>query len=221
MNIIRILSIENATHNVLHLITEKPQGFTFAPGQAADLSVDKIKWENELRPFTFTAHPSDNFLEFYIKQYPEHNGVTEQIGKLKVGDTLKLKDAFGDIMYKGEGVFIAGGAGITPFLAILKDLEMKNSVGTNKLIFANSTSPDIIEETYFSNLLGENFINVLSKEENPKYKNGYITKELIREQMDNDNIHFYLCGPPPMMDAVLAELKELGIDDSKIVQESY
>ncbi len=221
MKTIKIISVESATHNVTHLITEKPEGFSFSPGQAADLSVDKPEWETELRPFTFTSHPSDDFLEFYIKQYPERNGVTEQIGKLHAGDTLNLKDAFGDIKYQGEGIFIAGGAGITPFLAILKDLETKNKIGNNKLIFANNTSADIIEEAFFTSLLGNHFINVLSKEENEKYIHGHITKELIKEQMDNDNINFYLCGPPPMMEAVLAQLKELKVEQSKIVQESY
>lgn len=221
MNAIRIWSTNKATHNVTHLITEKPEGFSFIPGQAADLSVEIPDWENELRPFTLTSHPSDNFLEFYIKQYPEHNGVTEQIGKLHAGDTLNVKDAFGDIKYQGEGLFIAGGAGITPFLAILKDLESKNQIGNNKLIFANKTSSDIIEEGLFTNMLGDNFINVLSKEENLNYHNGYVTEELIKEQMQNKDINFYLCGPPPFMKAVLAALQELCIDDSKIVQESY
>ena len=44
MKAIRILSSEKATHNVTHLITEKPEGFSFLPGQAADLSVDKPEW---------------------------------------------------------------------------------------------------------------------------------------------------------------------------------
>lgn len=221
MKAIKILSVANATHNVMHLKTEKPQGFTFFPGQAADLSIANAYWEKELRPFTFTSHPSDNFLEFYIKQYPEHHGVTEQIGKLHVGDMLNLGESFGDIRYQGEGIFIAGGAGITPFIAILKDLEAKNKIGNNKLIFANSTSADIVEEEYFAKLLGDHFINVLSKEESDKYIHGYIEKELLKSQIDNENSNFYLCGPPPMMEAVLAELKELGVDESKIVQESY
>ncbi|MGV8992524.1 MAG: FAD-binding oxidoreductase [Flavobacterium sp.] len=221
MKAIRILYLNKATHNVCHLITERPEGFEFRPGQAADLAIDKPEWEKELRPFTFTSLITDDFLEFYIKEYPEHNGVTEQIGKLHIGDTLNIRDAFGDIKYQGEGIFIAGGAGITPFIAILKDLESKNEVGNNKLIFANNTSADIVEHDYFERLLGTNFINVLSKEENAKYIHGYITKELIEKAMQNRDINFYLCGPPPMMTAILEALKELGIDQNNIIQESY
>lgn len=221
MEAIRILSIENETHNVVHLRTEKPSGIIYAPGQAADITVDMPKFEHELRAFTFTSLPSDPFLEFYIKQYPDHHGVTEQIGHLKVGDSLLIGDVFGDIKYQGEGVFIAGGAGITPFIAILKNLEKNGNIDNNKLIFANNTSGDIIANAPLAQLLGENFINVLSQEEHEKHQHGFITKELIEAHIQNGETKFYLCGPPPMMEAVLGHLKELGIDESRIVKEAF
>ncbi len=218
---VKILRIENATHNVMHVKTEKPQGISYVPGQAVDVAVNKSDWEKELRPFTFTSLPTDDYLEFFIKTYPEHNGVTQQIEKLNQGDTLLIGDVFGDIHYKGEGIFIAGGAGITPFIAILKDLKSKNKLGDNKLIFANNTAADIIQNDYFTELLGHHFINVLSKEEKKGYEHGYINTDIIKTQIQNKNTEFYLCGPPPMMDAVLKILKELGIEDSKIIKELY
>lgn len=217
----RIISIENDTKNVMHIRTEKPQGISYLPGQAVDVALSDPNWEKELRPFTFTSLPSENYLEFFIKTYPDHHGVTEQIQKLKQGDDLLIGDVFGDIAYQDEGVFIAGGAGITPFIAILKDLEKQNKIGNNKLIFANNTYDDIIQREFFKTLLGENFINVLSKEDKKGCEHGFISKELIDSHMENANINFYLCGPPPMMDAVLAHLKTLGIDDSKIIKEQF
>lgn len=221
MKAVKIVSIENATHNVMHIKTEKPDGISYVPGQAVDVAINTPKWKDELRPFTFTSLPSDPYLEFFIKTYPDHSGVTEQIGKLTDGDSLLIGDVFGDIHYEGEGIFIAGGAGITPFIAILKDLDKKNNIGNTKLIFANNTSEDIIANDLFTQLLGKHFVNVLSREENKKYEHGYITKELIEAQLQNDKPHFYLCGPPPMMDAVLQQLKELGVEESRIVKEVY
>lgn len=221
MKEIKIISIKNATHDVMQLKTEKPQDFSFLPGQAVDISVTKPNWENKLRAFTFTSLPSDEYLEFFIKVYPEHNGVTEQIGKLKQGDMLSIGDVFGDIQYKEEGIFIAGGAGITPFISIFKKLEKENKLGNNKLIFANKTKADIIEYNYFSNLLGNHFINVLSVEKSSGFEHGYISKELIKMQLQNDNTYFYLCGPDPMMDAVLKQLKDLGIGADHIVKEKF
>ena len=221
MKTVRIVTIEHATPNVMHVRTEKPDGISYLPGQAVDVAVDEVGWTTELRPFTFTSLPSDGFLEFFIKTYPEHNGVTDQISKLSTKNSLLIGDVFGDIQYKGEGVFIAGGAGITPFIAIMKDVEKRSGIGNNKLIFANNTSSDIIENEFFNILLGKNFINVLSKEQNEKYEHGYITKEIIQAQIQEADSYFYLCGPPPMMDAVLKQLNELGIEESKIIKEAY
>ena len=154
MKKVKILSIVNATHDVLKIKTEKPLGISYFPGQAVDVSIDKPNLEKETKPFTFTSIPSDDHLEFLIKVYPQHKGVTEQIEKLNQGDTLLIGDVFGAIKYKEEGVIIAGGAGITPFIAILKDLEKQNKIGNNKLIFANKTSGDIIEKGLFKPFIG-------------------------------------------------------------------
>ncbi len=217
----KILSIKNETHNVIYLKTEKPKDINFQPGQAVDFAINEPKWKDEVRPFTFTSLPEDDFLEFNIKVYPEHNGVTEQVSHLKQDNEILLGDVFGEIEYKGEGLFIAGGAGITPFIAILKDLKQKNKVGNNQLIFANKTSKDIINQTFFENTLGKNFTNVLSDEKKDGYEHGFITKEIIEKHLNNSTENIYVCGPPPMMDAVLKALKELDIDDSKIINEEY
>lgn len=221
MQHVKIISIENATHDVVHIKTEKPRHLKFLPGQAVDVSLVNPTWEAELRPFTFTSLPSDDYLEFHIKTYLDHHGVTEQIGKLKQGDSLSIGEVFGDIQYRGEGIFISGGAGVTPFISIFKKLEKEGHVGDNKLILANKTSADIIERSYFNNLLGDNFINVLSQEEKAGFEQGYVTKEIIETQIQSKNTFYYLCGPPPMMEAVLQQLDELGVDQARIIQEQF
>lgn len=219
--ILKILSISKATPDVLHIVTEKPLDLMFFPGQAADISINKSPWEEEVRPFTFTSLPTDNVLEFFIKTYPSHQGVTNELLALRENDEFILHGVFGDIHYKGEGVFIAGGAGITPFVSIFKDLKNKGLVGNNKLIFANKTVEDIIDKEAFQDLLGKNFINVLSQESVEGYKAGYITKELISRCIDGTGLYFYLCGPEPMMDAVEEQLASLGISNEYIVKESF
>ena len=159
-SVIKIKSIEHLTHDVLRIVTEKPQDITYLPGQAADISINKPGWEKELRAFTFTSLPSDDFFEFTIKTYPTHKGVTNELLSLKPNDSLLIHGVFGDIAYKGAGIFIAGGAGITPFIAILKQLEKENNVGNNKLLFANKKKEEIIKEEKL-NTLGKTLERIL------------------------------------------------------------
>lgn len=218
---VRILSITNATHDVLHIVTEKPDDYTFHPGQATDVSVNKKGWEDKKNAFTFTCLPENDYLEFFIKTYPSHDGVTNQLLQLKIGDELFLHDVFGAIAYKGEGAFIAGGAGITPFISILRDLEKNNKIGNNKLIFANKTKSDIILEKDFKTLLNEKFINIISDEKVEGYAHGFITEDFLKENISTDHKYIYLCGPPPMMDAVEKQLESLHIDKEFIIKEAF
>src|SRR6202000_1098365 len=120
------------------------------------------KWKDERRPFTFTGLNEWDHLEFTIKIYPERHGVTEQLGLLRNGDEVVLHDVWGAIQYKGEGTFIAGGAGITPFIAILRQLRRDGALGNNRLIFSNKTEKDIILKDQWDEWLGPKVQYLLS-----------------------------------------------------------
>lgn len=146
---LNIQDIREVTHDVRQIRLEKPEEYTFIPGQATEVAVDREGWRDKGRPFTFTSLDTDPYLEFVIKIYPDHGGVTDQIGTLSAGDRLIIGDPWGTITYKGEGTFLAGGAGVTPFIAILRDLHRKGEIGNNRLIFSNKTERDVILKEKF------------------------------------------------------------------------
>ncbi len=217
--VVKITSIEQITHDVKQFRFEKPAGYFFNPGQATDVSINTPALRNELRPFTFTCLNSEKFLEFTIKIYPEHKGITNELGKLNPGSELIIRDVWGDIAFKGKGLFIAGGAGITPFISIFRDLNSKGNIAGNILVFANKTKNDIILESELNQMLGKSFLNILSDEENKGYFHGYITEEFLKTNIPVQYKNYYLCGPPPMMEAVLKELSSLGVEDKFITME--
>lgn len=120
---VKIIAIESVTHDVDRYVLEKPEGFAFTPGQATEVAIDTPQWREEKRPFTFSCLPNWDCLEFTIKHYPDQEGVTEALCDLAVGDALVIDDPWSTIEYKGPGTFIARGAGVTPFIAILRNLE--------------------------------------------------------------------------------------------------
>ena len=96
---VAILKTEMVTHNVRHYRVEKPKNFHFGPGQATEVSIDKDGWRDEKRPFTFTSLQNDDTLEFTIKSYRDHPGVTNALWGLEAGDRLLLRDVWGTIQY--------------------------------------------------------------------------------------------------------------------------
>jgi ferredoxin-NADP reductase len=218
-HIVRILSVDQVTHDVKRFWVEKPAGYTFIPGQATEVSINTPSLKDEKRPFTFTSLNRESYLEFTIKIYSSHNGVTNALGRAKPGDELIIRDVWGAISYKGKGVFIAGGAGITPFISIFRDLRTRNEISGNRLIFANKTKADIILEKELSNMLGKDFINILSDEMADSYHHGMITADFLKASISDFSSNFYICGPPPMIDAVKDQLSKLGAGDNSITIE--
>jgi ferredoxin-NADP reductase len=219
--VVKIKSIQHITHDVLQIVTEKPGHFNFTPGQATEISINQDGWKEEKRPFTFTSLPDNDYIEFTIKTYPSHKGVTSELLHLKKNDMLILHDVFGAITYKGEGVFIAGGAGVTPFICIFRYLQSKDEIGNNKLIFANKTIGDIMLAHEFKKLLNKNFINILSDEKTDGYAHGKITAGFLKAHISDLTKNVYICGPPPMMDAIEKQLAGLKIDEKLIIKEVF
>ena len=149
----KIISIRPVTHDVRCIRLQKPQKYSFVPGQATDVSINKPGWKDKKNPFTFTGFNDDPFLQFTIKGYPERHGVTEQLHQLKQGDEIIVRDVWGAIEYAGPGVFLAGGAGITPFLAIFRQLHRDHKARGNTLYFSNKTVADIIEHQELLDIL--------------------------------------------------------------------
>jgi len=218
---ITLEKISFLNHDVVKLKTTKPDNYTYKSGQATDVSILKSGWEEKKRPFTFTSLPKEDHLEFTIKTYDSHDGVTEQIGKLVSGDKLLIGEPYGAIQYKGSGMFLAGGAGITPFLPILRQLNAENKIYGHKLIFANKNEEDIFLQKELEEILGDDFINILSREDIENVNHGHIKAEMIKENIHTLNQYFYVCGPPKMIEDVISELKSLGVDDKLIVTEEF
>lgn len=216
---VRITDIKQLTHDVKQFQFEKPEGYRFEPGQATEVAIDRDGWRDKKRPFTFTSLNDDPYLQFTIKIYPDHDGVTEQIGELEEDDSFIIDDPWGTIQYKGPGVFLAGGAGVTPFIAILRSLREKGELEGNRLIFSNKTERDIILRGEFREMLGDDFVNVITHEDTQRYHHGLIDKEFLAGQIDDVDQPFYVCGPKPFNEAMMGYLRELGADPDALIFE--
>ncbi len=220
-HVVKILETEYVTHNVKRFKISKPDSYTYKPGQATDVVINLPEWKEERRPFTFTSLNDWDHLEFTIKIYDDHKGVTNKLGTLHAGDELILHDIWGAIHYKGEGIFIAGGAGVTPFIAIFRQLQKDGKLGNNKLIFSNRTSKDIILKDEFEKILDKNFINTLTDEKAEKYDNRKIDESYLKEKIKDFSQYFYICGPDAMIESIKGQLLNLGADKDKIVIEQF
>lgn len=215
----KILMTKYLTDDVKLFVIEKPKGYTFTPGQATYISINKENFREKKSPFSFTSLNEWPYLEFMIKIYDSHNGVTHELGKLQKDDELIIRDPWGAIHYKGKGVFLAGGAGITPFVAILRELYKKNKIDGNMLIFSNKTSRDMILQDELDLMLGDYFIRVFTRENVIGFTDRRIDKTFLIDTIGHFDQNFYVCGPPGFVKNINNNLLELGAAPESLVFE--
>lgn len=217
---VTILMSEFVTHDVKRFIVSRPEGFTWQPGQGVELVIGQQEWrEEEARPFTPTNLTCDRVLEFTIKRYREDQGVTDRLHALRPGDQLLVSDPFGSIRYKGPGTFIAAGTGMTPFLAILRQLASEGTLGGHQLLFSNKTPADILCEKELRFYLGDQCLMTCTRTQTPGYVKRRIDKAYLAETISDFNRYFYLCGPESFVGDIKQALGELGVRADLLVFE--
>ena len=216
---VKILAARFITHDVKRFVTEKPEGFTFKAGQNVMLALHIPGRESDFRPFTFTSLPDWPYLEFIIKIYDDHNGVTKELGKTNAGGEFILRDVFGTITYKGPGVFLAGGAGITPFISIFRALYLKGGIHKSKLILSNKSSEDIILPYELYGMLGKRFINVFTRQGVIGYRDRRIDRKMLIMLIADFSGNFYVCGSREFVDNIMGYLVSLGANAHSLIFE--
>ncbi|MBE3638761.1 ferredoxin reductase domain-containing protein [Mangrovicoccus algicola] len=216
---VSLQEIEALTGEVWRLRLERPPGYDFIPGEATHVTLDREGWRDEDRPFTFTSQPEDDFLEFTIKSYPDHEGVTAQIPTLRKGEHLRIEDPGGAIRDKGPGVIVAGGAGVTPFIPILRRRIEAGTAGEMTLILADRDWSSLILRDEWHRARDLKTVFVLAEEDREGCESGHVTRALLERHGVTAETRVYLCGPPPMEEAVTEALEQIGVDPEGLVRE--
>jgi ferredoxin-NADP reductase len=217
---VKVLEAYFITPNVKKFVLQKPSGFSFQPGQAAHISIGAEGWEDKIRQFTFTGLPKWEHLELLVKIYKGRGGVTEQLGKTNAGAELIIHDVFGAMQYKGPGVFISGGSGITPFISIFRELNNSKRLLGNKLIYSNYTSQDVICGAEFHDMLKENYINHYTRENVIGFREKRLNPDLLVRYIGDFSQRFYVCGSESFVTDISAMLLELGATADALVIEA-
>ena len=138
---------------------------------------------------------------------------------MKAGDEIIVRDVWGAIEYTGPGVFLAGGAGLTPFLAIFRQLHRDHKARGNTLYFSNKTVADIIEHQELLDILGVRANFIITDEPVQGYLHGRIDKKFLQDQLSDFHQPFYVCGPDEMVKELTATLTALGAKPESVVFE--
>ena len=213
-------SIAPVTHDTHRLVFDRPEGFDFVPGQATHFALDRDGWRDEDRPFTMTSQPEDaDRVEFVIKSYPDHDGVTEQIAGMQPGDRVIAEGPAGAITDHGAGVFIAGGAGVTPFIPILRRRAREDTLSGCRLVYSNATEADIILREEWEGMDGLDTVWTITDQEDTDLPKTKVDKAFLQKVLTDTAQPFYICGPKAMVNDIRDALTDIGVAKDNIITE--
>ena len=214
-----LLASAFVTHDTRRFTLERPDGFSFTPGQGVQLTIEHDPWRGQEHPFTPTSLPSDRVLEFVIKRYDEGGGFTRALHGLAPGAPMTVGEAFGTILYKGPGVFIAAGTGITPFLAILRQLAIEGDLEGHELLYSNKTEEDLICGQELRHYLGDRAVFTFTRHHEMSHEGRHVDSGFLTGHVSNLDRHFYVCGPDVFVESVNKDLITLGTHPDRLVYE--
>jgi len=204
----------------LTLVPEKPPEISYQPGQFAWLSLRASPFAMREHPFSMSSTPTrPGSLEFTIKELGDF---TSTIGSIQPGEIAYVDGPYGhyaiDRHADAEGfVFVAGGAGIAPILGMLRALADRGDGRPIWLFYGNRCWDRVVrreELDAMASTMGLQVVHVLS-EPPPDWagESGFITLEVMRRHLplDPTRLHFFVCGPDPMIRLVEANLTQLRV----------
>ena len=195
----------------------------FRAGQFITLS-SRVNDSFLSRPYSIASSPKEA-LQGKMEIIVQRKGIfsTYLIDDAHLGRILSVSEPSGDFYHddlrdRKHLLAIAGGSGITPFLSMMKAIKEGSEDFRLTLIYGARTRQHIPFDLQAYDDERIKIIPVLSEEQAEGYGHGFITADLIRDQLD-DETSIFLCGPEAMYTFVGTQMDQLGINRSRIRHE--
>ncbi|MBP9751584.1 MAG: FAD-dependent oxidoreductase [Candidatus Moranbacteria bacterium] len=228
--ILTLKRFEEVADGTRLFIFAKPDDFTFQAGQYVALRIEASRLVSPderggIRSFSIASAPYEDELHFVMRE--GITGFKKTMWDLKPGDAIGSTKAVGHCTIpENDGkaiVLLAGGVGIAPVRAMIRD-AVRNADGRGYYLFySNRELKDAAFHDDLKSVLLPDFHYVwtLSDATDPATESceerGYITADMIRKHLpDTVNCHYYVIGAPAFADAMKALLLGMGIPEAEI-----
>ena len=224
----RIKEIIRRNYNVKSFRFELPEEPDFKAGQFLELT---LPGDPKLKKYLSISSSPTEKCHLEVTKKLTQSDFSKALDNLRAGDRVVIQYPMGKFILDESSpklAFLSGGIGITPIRSICKYAVDKNLGVDMVLVYSNRSVRDIVFKDDFDAMQKSypllRVAHVLCETE-PGFKCvvGLINGNLIKNEIpDYLQRKFYLCGPPPMVEAMRKILStELGVSGEKIVMENF
>lgn len=197
----------------------------FLPGQYVNLGVPGSE---QTRAYSFSSLQRDGEVSFLIRNVPGGLMSSFLTGLAKAGDSLTLAGPLGSFYLREIRrplLLLAGGTGLAPFTAMLEKIAEQGSEHPLHLIYGVTHDVDLVElerlQDFAARIPQFSFSACVANPESQYPRKGYVTQHIEPAHLNQGDVDVYLCGPPPMVEAVSQFIREQGIAPANFYYEKF
>jgi benzoate/toluate 1,2-dioxygenase reductase component len=197
----------------------------FLPGQYVNVAVPGTR---VTRSYSFSTGPTEKTVSFLVRI--TEGGVMSGYlrDRAEVGDRVEFTGPLGSFFLRDlirPALLLAGGTGLAPLLSMLERLADAEPAHPVHLIYGVSSDTDLVEldrlRGYAAAIPRFSFDYCVADEASTAPNKGYVTGLLTPECLHGGAVDVYLCGPPPMVEAVRDHLRDSGVNPANFYTEKF
>jgi benzoate/toluate 1,2-dioxygenase reductase subunit len=220
-----VLGVERLSETSFGLRVKLARPMGFLPGQYVNLTVPGTDTH---RSYSFSSAPGQQEARFLIRNLPGGAMSGYLAERATPGDTMTLTGPMGAFYLRPIArpqLWLAGGTGLAPFLSMLEQVAEQGADQPITLCYAVTRAADLVELERVRALADRigtvEVITILAAAEEPHERKGFVTDHVTADDLNGGDCDVYLCGPPPMVDAVRAHFAKLGVEPANFHFEKF
>lgn len=197
----------------------------FLPGQYVNL---KVPGSEQSRAYSFSSLQKDGEVSFLIRNVPGGLMSSFLTNLAKAGDSMALAGPLGSFYLRPIQrplLLLAGGTGLAPFTAMLEKIAEQGSEHPLHLIYGVTNDFDLVEldrlQALAARIPNFTFSACVANPDSQYPRKGYVTQHIEPRHLNDGDVDVYLCGPPPMVEAVSQYVREQGITPANFYYEKF
>lgn len=221
-----VVAVESTTHDILRLRVRPSKALEFSPGQYATLQFSP----EHVRPYSMASLAQDDEMEFHIRKVPGGR-VTEYVFEnVREGATIKLSGPLGTAYLRrthtGPMLCVGGGTGLAPVLSIVRGALESGMTNPIQLYFGVRSPQDLYDAERLQSLAARYtnltvHVVIATGESGPGQRTGLVTDAIERDHPDLAGWRAYLCGAPPMVEALSLLVARLGMNPAHVHADAF
>lgn len=219
-----VIAVDTLSDTSFGLRISMARAMSFLPGQYVNITVPGT---DKHRSYSFSSAPGAAEATFLIRNLP--GGVMSgYLAAAQPGDRVTLTGPMGAFYLRPvtrPQLWLAGGTGLAPFLSMLEHLAETGCDQPITLYYAVTRAADLVELDRVDRLAeaigGVTVITILAAEDDQHDRKGFVTDHVTAAELHGGDVDVYLCGPPPMVEAVRQHFGALGVDPASFHYEKF